>query len=243
MVCPNGFATWSLMGKQRMEKKKEKENGGSERKERKDRDLRNEAEEIRKIREKLKKQLKPDRYEHSLSVSFTSVCLAMRYGYDLHKAELAGLLHDCAKQFNKEELIRACRKDGVVLSQEMLDSPQVIHSIYGEFYARKAYGIEDREILSAIHNHTLGKPAMGLLDEIVFTADYIEVRRWKAQRLKEIRQLAFVDLQRAVYEILHDTVTYLEGTGSYVCRDSLDSYRYYENLVKKRGDTFVRPYN
>ena len=46
------------------------------------------------IREKLKASLKPGRYEHSLSVSFTCMALAMRYGYDLDKAELAGLLHD-----------------------------------------------------------------------------------------------------------------------------------------------------
>ena len=50
------------------------------------------------IRKKLKEKLKPSRYEHTLSVSFTCMALAMRYGYPLDKAELAGLLHDCAKR-------------------------------------------------------------------------------------------------------------------------------------------------
>ena len=44
------------------------------------------------IREKLKKKLKPSRYEHTLGVCYTSVALAMRWGCDLEKAELAGLL-------------------------------------------------------------------------------------------------------------------------------------------------------
>ena len=41
------------------------------------------------MRRKLKKKLSESRYEHTLSVSFTCVCLAMRYGYPLEKAEIA----------------------------------------------------------------------------------------------------------------------------------------------------------
>ena len=46
--------------------------------------------EIPKLREKLKRKLSKSRYEHSLSVSFTCICLAMRYEYPLDRAELAG---------------------------------------------------------------------------------------------------------------------------------------------------------
>lgn len=45
------------------------------------------------IRKHLKKKLDPMRFEHTLGVSYTCQALAMRYGYDLDKAELAGLLH------------------------------------------------------------------------------------------------------------------------------------------------------
>lgn len=187
------------------------------------------------IRTKLQGMLKPSRYEHSLSVSFTCVCLAMRYGVDLQKAELAGLVHDCAKQFSNEELIHACEEDGVALTEDLRHAPQVIHSIYGATYARKCFGIEDPEILSAIYYHTLGKPKMSLLEAIVFTADYIEVRRDKAARLPEIRQIAFIDLERAVYEINHDTMQYLEESGGYICRDSYDTYQYYRTRMQERG--------
>ena len=50
--------------------------------------------EILYIRRRLKKKMDEDRFEHTIGVAYTSVCLAMRYGEDLHKAELAGLLHD-----------------------------------------------------------------------------------------------------------------------------------------------------
>ena len=53
--------------------------------------------ELVEIRKKLKKVQDKDRYEHTKGVMYTAGCLAMAYGYDMHKAMLAGLLHDCAK--------------------------------------------------------------------------------------------------------------------------------------------------
>ena len=42
--------------------------------------------EILYIRRRLKKKMDEDRFEHTMGVAYTSVCLAMRYGEDLHKA-------------------------------------------------------------------------------------------------------------------------------------------------------------
>ncbi|MDY6304401.1 MAG: bis(5'-nucleosyl)-tetraphosphatase (symmetrical) YqeK [Oribacterium sp.] len=185
-------------------------------------------------RKKLKALLKPERYEHSLSVSFTCVCLAMRYGVPLHQAEVAGLVHDCAKHFSGKELVERCEKDGIELSIEMLQAPQVIHSVYGSVYAKQAFGITDPDILSAIYYHTLGRPAMTPLEKIVFTADYIEARRYKADRLTELRQMAFIDLDRTVYEINKDTIDYLQIIGAPICKDTLETYDYYKKLTEKK---------
>ena len=62
------------------------------------------------FRKKLKSRLDPMRYEHSLSVSFTCMNLAMRYGYDIDKAELAGLLHDCGKRFPDSVILKKLPK-------------------------------------------------------------------------------------------------------------------------------------
>ena len=50
------------------------------------------------------------RYEHSLSVSYTCMNLAMCHGYDLEKAELAGLLHDCGKRYEDTVILEKCLK-------------------------------------------------------------------------------------------------------------------------------------
>lgn len=188
--------------------------------------------EISQIRKQLKKTLDPMRYEHSISVSFTCACLAMRYGCDLHRAELAGLLHDCAKHYSDTELRTRCEAAGIVLTEEELLAPQVIHARYGAYLARKAFGIKDEEILSAIASHTLGKPDMSLLEAIVFVADYIEARRFKADKLPEVRKLAFTDLNRCIYEITQQTISFLNSRGAHVCRDSLETYAYYQRYGK-----------
>ena len=45
----------------------------------------------------LEDHVKPKRLRHSLGVAQTAVKLAVKYGADPVKAEIAGLLHDCSK--------------------------------------------------------------------------------------------------------------------------------------------------
>ena len=49
---------------------------------------------LEKIRCELKKQLKKERYIHTIGVMYTAASMAMRYGEDIEKAMTAGLLHD-----------------------------------------------------------------------------------------------------------------------------------------------------
>jgi len=75
--------------------------------------------------------------------------------------------------------------------------------------AREKYGVDDEEILSAIACHTTGKTDMGMLDKILYVADYIEPRRYKAADLPRMRKLAFEDLDRACLAIMESILRYL----------------------------------
>lgn len=193
-------------------------------------------EQIFTYRKQLKSKLDPMRYEHSLSVSFTCTALAMRYGCDLKKAELAGILHDCAKRYGDNELIVRCQKHHIPLTQGELDAPAVIHAKYGAWMAEHKYGIQDPEILSAIACHTTAKPAMSLLDKILYIADYIEPRRDKAANLPQIRRLAFEDLDRTMYEILAGTLNYLNKKNASVDPMTRRAYEYYKAQLEEKGE-------
>lgn len=192
--------------------------------------------EIFSIREKLKASLKPGRYEHSLSVSFTCMALAMRYGYDLDKAELAGLLHDCAKCYDNNSIIAACRNSGMELTEGELQAPSIIHSRLGARMAEEKFGVNDPEILSAIACHTTGKPDMSLLDKILYIADYIEPRRYKIKDLPAIRRMAFEDLDQALFQIMEGTLRYLKESGTYADIMTQNAYHYYKKQMRRQKE-------
>jgi len=183
------------------------------------------------IRKKLKKNLPEKRYEHSLGVEYTSACLAMVYGVDIQKAELAGLVHDCAKHFSDKELISLCRQAGIELTTSELDSSQILHAIYGPVLAKREYGIEDEEVLSAVRWHTTGKADMSLLDMIVYTADYIEPSRQRLERIDEFRKLAFSNLKLCVYKITETIIKYLKADGLSIDGATLQCYDWIKKEV------------
>lgn len=180
-----------------------------------------------RIRERLKKKLPAERYEHTLGVAYTAVCLAMRYGCDLKKAELAGLLHDCAKQYTNVELFEKCARHGLPISESEMANKSLLHAKLGAFYAKKKYGVEDEEILEAIRVHTTGKPDMSLLDKIIYIADYIEPDRTKQPGLEELRRMAFENLDQALLAILADTIAYLNTRNIVIDSMTQKTYDYY----------------
>lgn len=189
---------------------------------------------IPKLRKRLRSKLSGSRYEHSLSVSFTCVCLAMKYGYSLEKAEVAGLIHDCAKCYEDEKIIKLCDKHRVPISDEERKTPAVLHAKYGAWLAKKQYHINDEEILNAIACHTTGKPDMQLLDKILYVADYIEARRDKASNLTAMRKLAFEDLDEALYQIMKGTLDYLRKKGGRMDPLTAKAFAYYKDQRKHK---------
>ena len=65
---------------------------------------------IKRIRKKMEKSMDAHRFEHTLGVTYTAACLAMRYNVDIMKAQTAGLLHDCAKCMSNEKRLSICKK-------------------------------------------------------------------------------------------------------------------------------------
>jgi len=127
---------------------------------------------IEEIKEKLKNCLNEERYLHSIGVMEMAVELAQKFNCDLQKAQLAGLLHDCAKCLSKDE----CAKYQYCLTECEKDSKKTWHAPIGAIIAKEEFGIEDEEILSSIRWHTIGKINMSDFEKIIFIADKIERR-------------------------------------------------------------------
>ena len=183
---------------------------------------------IKDLKNELKKEMDDSRFEHTLGVMYTCGALAMRYGYDLEKAMLAGLMHDCAKCMPNAKKLKAAEKNHLEITDLERKNPFMLHAKLGAFLAKKKYDIEDREILDAIRWHTTGRPDMTMLDKIVYIADYIEPKRDKAPNLHEIRQLAFLDLDKALLRILEDTLGYLGDSTDHIDSMTKKTYDFYK---------------
>ena len=180
-----------------------------------------------KTKKTLRKYLDRDRFEHSEGVMYTAAALAMRDGEDLEKAQIAGILHDCAKCMPDSKKLKICEKNHIEITEAEKMSPFLLHAKVGAYIAKAKYDIEDTEILDAIACHTTGKPAMTLLEKIIYISDYIEPMRNKASNLEEVRKMAFVDLDEALFKILSDTLVYLEKSSKRMDPMTMQTYEYY----------------
>lgn len=191
------------------------------------------------IQEKLKEIQTPKRYLHSLGVQYTSSALAMRYECDIKLAELAGLLHDCAKCISDEKMLESCKKYEIPMTDIEESSPFLLHGKLGAYYAKSRYNIDDERILSAITYHTTGKAAMTKLEQIVFVADYIEPSRKQLDGLDAIRKIAFIDLNQATFLILQNVLNYLrQDSKNAIDPATADTLAYYRRLCNdtEKGD-------
>lgn len=188
------------------------------------------SDELRELRKKMEKIQDAKRFEHTLGVEFTSAALAMRYGAPVKSAQIAGLLHDCAKCLTNEERLSICQEKKIPISELEKENPFLLHAKVGSYLAEKKYGVKDPDILNAIHNHTTGRPNMSLLEKIVFIADYIEPGRKQATNLEEVRRLAFEDLEQALIKILSDILGYLDNGNGDVDPMTRKTFEYYTKL-------------
>lgn len=141
------------------------------------------------MREMLKSRLKPGRFEHSLGVAETAAELAGRFGIDQEKARIAGLLHDCAREYPNSSMLEEAEKRGIPVGPVERAMPLLLHAYIGAHRVRELYGVEDDEISQSIWRHTVGGPSMTRLDKVIYFADMIEPHR-DYPEVKHLRKLA-----------------------------------------------------
>ena len=132
---------------------------------------------VDEMRRELQRRLKKSRFAHSIGVANTAVTLAKKFGVDETKAYIAGLLHDCAREFENDELPAQAERYGIEIGEVERAMPLLLHAYIGAKMITDIYGVDDAEISQAIHRHTVGAPNMTVLDKIIYFADMIEPNR------------------------------------------------------------------
>lgn len=173
--------------------------------------------------------LNPNRVAHVLGCRDTAVELARHWGVDETDAARAGLLHDITKALDGPLQLTLCRSYGKVLDDFSLRYPKTLHALTGSLVAERIFG-ENKAVVDAIECHTTGKPAMNMLEKIIYVADYMEPNR-DFPGVENLRHLAFSDMDAALKCGLQMTLEHLARQGAEVSPASRQTLEYLGSLV------------
>lgn len=174
-----------------------------------------------KILEYIRMNLKESRLQHTYRVAETAVAMARREGADARKAEIAALLHDCARNLPPDRL--NCFVEKLGLPDRYRDNVNLSHSKVGAAFAGRLFNIDDREILDAISYHTTGRCRMTTLEKIVFLADAIEPGR-DYPGVEAIRDAAEESLDRGCLKSLEGTIEFLKAADKFIDNDTIEAF-------------------
>lgn len=181
----------------------------------------------------VRERLQTPRLLHSLGVAQTAAKLAGAFGGDASKAYLAGLCHDIAKELPREEQLALVLRSKLAEDEGVLAHKVLWHAPAGSVLLADlaaAHPELDEAVQSACLWHTLGKPAMTRLEEIVFVADLIEPGR-DFPDLPAIRQAAARNLVEGVAACMYGAIHFLAVQGKYIHPLAYEGYNYYKNKL------------
>ena len=131
------------------------------------------------LRESVRQKMRECRFLHTLGVEKEIAALGELYlPQDVLRLRVAALLHDLTKECSYDEQLALCERGGVLLTEEELRSPKILHAFTAPIVISEEYPqIDDPTILMAIRQHTTGDAKMSLFSKLLYLADYIEEGR------------------------------------------------------------------
>lgn len=131
------------------------------------------------LREKISQTLSEKRMRHVLGVEQTVREMAALYCPEkTQMLRAAALLHDCTKEYDDNATRAVLKREGIKLSPDERESPQIHHAITAPLEIPRLYpDFAEEELLSCVRWHTTGREGMGVAEAILYLADVIEPTR------------------------------------------------------------------
>ena len=167
--------------------------------------------------------LSEKRYIHSIGVMKMASELAKIYNVDIEMAQIAGLLHDNAKEMTDEEMLQYVKENNIKISETEKNSIQLLHGKIGADIAKKKYGVSE-QIAKAIEYHTTTNTNMDTLSKIIYFSDKIELNiKTEKYDIKAERKLAKENLNKAMLLIINDVTKYLIAQDKLIALESIET--------------------
>ena len=186
---------------------------------------------IGKYKSYLKENLSKKRYNHSVNVANSAADLAKKYGEDVDKCYVAGLLHDIAKELPAEEQLKLVEASALDVCDIEKKATPLFHGIAGAELVRILFDIRDTDIIDAIRYHTVACPNMKNISQIVYLADLISADR-DYKDVKKMRKYADQSLDIGMAEALRFSVRDSADKGNAIPASTFMAYNEFILKIK-----------
>lgn len=180
----------------------------------------------------IRERLSDYRFYHSMCVAESAVELARRFGADAEKAYIAGILHDVMKEAPAEEQLAVIEKAGMQMTALEKRNKKVYHQMSGAAYVQTELGIADKEIVGAIRYHTTARRDMGLLEKIIYLADFISADR-NYDDVEIMRKKVEESMEAGMLYSMRYTIVNLVNQCKEIHPDTLEAYNW---VVEQKGN-------
>lgn len=177
-------------------------------------------------------KLPKKRFKHCERVAETAVEMAGMFNADKEKCFLAGILHDYSKYDDLSKMYLTVTREN--LDRNLLQyKTEVLHGPIAAAKMKNKFNITDEEILNAIAHHTTGRKQMGIIEKIIFVADYIEPKR-DQPGVEVVRNIIFKEknLDLAIYTITKANVKHLLNKDQTIYYKTIECLNYY-NMARE----------
>ncbi len=185
-----------------------------------------------KVKTKFLESNNLERFKHMEEVVKMALFLNKKYNFGVseEKIKVAGIVHDYTKILNEAQenkvLQKYYAKDEI---EQIQKAKAVVHSFTAYYVIKEELGITDKDIRAAVLNHTMGRPGMTKLEELIFVSDAVEnTRTYKG--VEKLRGEVLKDFYSGMLLIISTTIKHLEEKQDYINPSTLETYNYYRRL-------------
>ena len=142
-------------------------------------------------------------YVHVSNVAERNALISKKYGLDLDKCVIAGLLHDISAMIKPEDMFKYAYENNFNICEAEKKYPFLLHQRLSKICAIEYFNVSDEDILSAIECHTTLKKDPSKYEMSLFIADKLS---WDREGIppfyEDVDNALDISLEAACYKYM-----------------------------------------
>ena len=140
---------------------------------------------------------------HIERVRVEASALAAALALDARRVDMAAAVHDLCRSMRGEDLLAEARHRGVPVNDVEEQEPLLLHGPVAAARLRGEMGVDDVEVVEAVHWHSTAAPGLHAIGKVVFLADKLDpAKSARYSFIEAVRALAGEDLDGALEAFL-----------------------------------------